>query len=285
MKLGYILLALICIAPLYGEDKKKKHVRTHKLKEKLKKGNPFDRFTSKRVNGYVKNIFEDTRSIGREIVTLETMRLATIFMPFYLSARRVDNRLHRQFYDIETHTNKHQPRKFFCDLALDDKYISAPFIAIGLLGFIHHNPYDRRRAQIFTNGLIWCFTLKILLKEIKVKGNLRPWHENFDKHKRAHGGNPSGHMAITTYMAVFWGMEKGIRAGIPLGLFTAFALGMNVSCNHHYLSQGIAGMGLGTIVAVAAHTAFKGITIPKDMHLGFSPDERGRLGVRFAYDF
>lgn len=285
MKIGYVFLALICIAPLHAKTNKRKHARKYKLKEKYKKGNPFDRFTPKRVNGYIKNIVEDNLSIGKEIMTLETMRLVTIAAPFYLSARRVDNRLHRQFYDIETHTNKHKPPKFLCDIALDDKYISLPFVAIGLLGFIHDNPYDRRRAQFFTNGLAWCFALKILLKEVKVKGNLRPWHENFDKHKRAHGGNPSGHMTITTYLAVFWGLEKGIRAGLPLGMFTAFALGMNVSCNHHYLSQGIAGMGLGAIVGVATHKAFRNITIPKNMHLGFAPDERGRFGVRFAYDF
>lgn len=284
MKLGYVLLALLCITPLCAKDNKKSS-RAFKLKEKLKKGNPFDRITPKRVNGYIKNIFDDTYSIGKNIVSLESMHLATITMPFYLAGRRADNRLHKQFYDIDTHTNKNQPRKFFCDIALDDKYISLPFVAIGLMGWIHHNPYDRRRAQMFTNGLIWSFTLKTLFKVVKVKGNLRPWHENFDKHKRAHGGNPSGHMTITTYMAVFWGLEKGKSWGLPLGMFTAFALGMNVSCNHHYISQGIAGMGLGAIVGVATHRAFRDITMPKDMHLGFMTNDKGNLCVRFAYDF
>ena len=285
MKLGYVFFALICIIPLQSISTNKKSKQQFTLKEKLKKGNPFDRMTPKRVNGYIKNIFEDTHSIGREIMTLETMHLVTITMPFYLVGRRADNRLHKQFYDINTHKNKHTPRKFFCDLALDDKFISAPFIAIGLMGWIHHNPYDRRRAQMFTNGLIWSFSLKTLLKIVKVKGNLRPWHENFDKHKQVHGGNPSGHMTITTYMAMFWGLEKGKKWGLPLGMFTVFALGMNVSCNHHYISQGIAGMGLGAIVGMATHRAFRNITMPKDMHLGFASDDRGNLGVRFAYDF
>lgn len=285
MKLGYVLLALFCITSVYTKNNEKTGSRAFRLKEKLKKGNPFDRITPKRINGYVKNVFEDTYSIGKNIASLESMRLATITMPFYLVGRRVDNRLHKQFYDIETHKNKNKPPKFFCNIALDDAYISLPFIALGLIGWIHHKPYDRRRAQMFTNGLIWAFALKTLFKVVKVKGNLRPWHENFDKHQRAHGGNPSGHMTITTYMAVFWGLEKGKNWGLPLGMFTAFALGMNVSCNHHYLSQGIAGMGLGAIVAVATHRAFRDITIPKDVHLGFSTNDKGNLGVRFAYDF
>lgn len=283
MKLGYIFLAIVCIVPL--QAKKKESDRPFVLKEKLESGNPFDRFTPQRVNGFVKNIFEDTYSIGKNIMTLETMRLITVTMPFYLTARRADNRLHEQFYNIDTHTNKNQPPKFLCNLALDDKYISLPFIAIGIAGFIHDDPYSRRRAQLFTNGLIWCFALKILLKEIKTTGSFRPYHENFDKHKRVHGGNPSGHMTITTYLATFWTLEKGEKWGIPLGMFTIFALGMNVSCNHHYLSQGIAGMGLGAIVGLATHTAFRDITMPKDMHLGFSTDYRGNIGVRFAYDF
>lgn len=283
MKLRYVFFGLLCIAGLQAQGTKNNQKFT--LKQKLKKGNPFDRITPKRVNGYVRNIFEDTYSIGKNIASLESMRLATITMPFYLVGRRADNKLHRQFYDAETHKNKHQPPKFFCKIALDDAYISLPFIALGLIGWIHHDPYDRRRAQMFTNGLIWAFALKTLFKQVKVKGNLRPLNEEFDQHRRVHGGNPSGHMTITTYMAVFWGLEKGKAWGLPLGMFTAFALGMNVSCNHHYVSQGIAGMGLGAIVAVATHKAFRNITLPKDMNLGFVTDDRGNLGVRFAYDF
>ncbi|MFT6765141.1 MAG: membrane-associated phospholipid phosphatase [Alteromonas naphthalenivorans] len=287
MKLGYVLLLFCIVLPIYAVDKKKKTEDTRKftLKEKLKKGNPFDRLTPKRVNGYMRNVFQDTYSIGKNIFSLETMRLTTITLPFYLFGRHYDAKLHNNFYNINTHKNKNQPPKALSKIALDDKYISLPFVALGLIGFIHHNPYDRRRGQIFTNGLLWCFATKILLKQIKVEGGLRPWHENFDKHKRSHGGNPSGHMTITTYMAVFWGLEKGKAWGIPLGMFTAFALGMNVSSNHHYLSQGIAGMGLGAIVGVATHAAFRNITMPKNMNLGFATDDRGNLGVRFAYDF
>ena len=285
MKLGYIFL-LLCIAlPIHAGKESKTGIQSFTLKEKLKKGNPFDRITPKRVNGYWKNVFEDTRAIGRNIITLDTMRLATVTMPFYLIGRRADNRLHSQFYNVDVHANKNQPPKFLCEIALNDNYISLPFFAIGLTGFIHHDPYSRRRAQLFTNGLLWCLAIKILLKEIKVEGNLRPWHENFDKHQRSHGGNPSGHMTTTTYLAVFWGLEKGRSWGVPLGIFTAFALSMNVSCNHHYLSQGIAGMGLGSIIGLATHKAFRNLTMPTDMHLGFATDKRGNLGVRFAYDF
>lgn len=285
MKTGYVLLALVCIVSLEANNKEKS-VRPLKLKEKLKKGNPFDRMTPKRVNGYVKNIFEDTRSIGRNIFSLDTMKIMTATMPFYLSARRANNRLQRQFYNAEVHENKHQPPKFMCDIALKDEYIMIPFLAIAATGFIHHDPYNRRRAQLFTNGLIWCFSLKVLLKEIiKTDGNLRPWNEKFSSEKRSYGGLPSGHMTITTYMAVFWGLEKGRKYGVPLGLFTAYALSMNVACNHHYLSQAIAGMGLGAIIGVATQHAFKDLTMPKDMHLGFGVNDQGKLGIRFAYDF
>jgi hypothetical protein len=287
MKKLYIALAFICIVqPVHSSGKKQKKTEEKiVLKKKGIKGRPFDTMTPKRVKNYLSKMARDSYSIGDKLLSLQSMKVITGTLPFYLIGRRADAVVHRQFYDIETHTNKNQPPKFLSDIALDDKYISLPFIGFGLIGWLHHNPYKRRRAQVFTTGLAWSFLFKTLIKQIKVDGNLRPWHENFDRHKRAHGGNPSGHMTITAYMATYWALEKGRSAAVPLALFTTFALTMNVASNHHYLSQAIAGTGFGVMLGMAAHAAFRSLTVPEHVTVGLGTDQKGNLGIRFAYDF
>ncbi|NCX96788.1 MAG: phosphatase PAP2 family protein [Chitinophagia bacterium] len=224
-------------------------------------------------------------NIGYKFFSLDTMKILSATMPFYLIGRRVDAVVHRQFYDIETHTNLHQPPKFLCNWALDDRYLAIPFVSLGLIGWLHHDPYERRRGQIFATGLMWSFAVKISLKEIKTDANLRPWNENFDRHERAHGGNPSGHMTITAYMATFWALEKGWRAAIPLSMFTAFAFSMNVACNHHYFSQAVAGTGLGVMMGYATHAAFRDLKMPEDVKVALGSDHKGNLALKFAYEF
>ena len=156
---------------------------------------------------------------------------------------------------------------------------------MGIAGWIHSDPYKRRRAQMFTTGLTWAYISKRSFKFIKTEANLRPLNGEFDNVERVYGGNPSGHMTITTYMATFWALEKGKRLGIPLGLLTALAFSTNVACNHHYFSQAVAGTGLGMMMGYASHAAFRNITLPEDMSIGLSADHKGNLGVKFAYNF
>lgn len=279
-------IGLILGALLYGIEAAPK-AKAHnypKLKEKGKRGRPFSSFTSKRVNTYFTKIVNDSSCIGEKFFSLDTMKIFSATMPFYLIGRRVDAVVHRQFYDVEFHQNIHQPPKFLCNLALDDRYLAIPFVSFGLIGWLHHDPYERRRGQMFATGLMWSFAVKIALKSIKTDANLRPWHENFDRHERSHGGNPSGHMTITAYMATFWALEKGLRAAIPLSMFTAFAFSMNVACNHHYFSQAVAGTGLGVMMGYATHAAFRDLKMPEGMSVEPVVNEK-KLGLKLVYDF
>ena len=280
------LVVTILFAPWVEAAKtKNENVSGLELKEKHKRGRPFDTFNSGRVKKFIGNVFDDSYKIWDNFISYDSMKILTVTLPFYLIGRRADAAVHRQFYDIETHKNKNQPPKFLCDISLEDRYLAIPFISLGLVGWLSHDPYERRRGQVFSTGLMWAFAIKNILKLIKTDANLRPWHENFDAHKRSHGGNPSGHMAVTAYMATYWSLEKGKKLGIPLWLFSAFAFSMNVACNHHYFSQAVAGTGLGLMLGMAAHAAFKNIVIFPNVTVGLGADSRGNLGVRFAYDF
>jgi membrane-associated phospholipid phosphatase len=84
------------------------------------------------------------------------------------------------------------------------------------------------------------------------KGCLRPWNEHFSSVQRARGGFPSGHLATVSYAATLYGVRFGPKWGVPLGLLTA-AVGVSfLNCNRHYISQILAGVGLGAIYGVAA---------------------------------
>ena len=49
-------------------------------------------------------------------------------------------------------------------------------------------------------------------------------------------GNPSGCSISQCTWQPLLGCQEGVRLGLPLGLFAAFAFTMNISSNHHYFS-------------------------------------------------
>jgi len=53
-------------------------------------------------------------------------------------------------------------------------------------------------------------------------------------------------------MATLWGLRHGPRWAFPIGAFGVFVLVDFINCNRHYLSQMIAGAGLGMIYGFAA---------------------------------
>ena len=94
---------------------------------------------------------------------------------------------------------------------------------------------------------------KDIIKTFDADFCLRPWHEDFcSTHKQAMGGFPSGHMAQATYIATLYGMKFGHQLAVPLAFFAAGLGIIFMNCNRHYLSQIVAGAGLGALYGVAA---------------------------------
>ena len=91
-------------------------------------------------------------------------------------------------------------------------------------------------------------------------------------------------MFEAAYMTTVYGLQYGIKAGIPLGIFSSAMLGMSIACNRHYTSQTVAGIALGVIYGVAAHQLIERKLI-EETSIDFCYDSRGLPNIRLAYYF
>lgn len=250
-----------------------------------KKARPMENITPEKVNGLLRKFILDSYAITEKIFTMRSMKVLTGVIPFYLLARQANATVHRQFYDSATHKNINQPPKWLKTM-LTDEAMAIPFLGYGLVGLWHTDPEKRRAAQLFSTGLLLAWSTKIIIKEVvKTESTLRPWNENFDAHERSHGGSPSGHTAMAVFMATYLALYKGPKYGIPLSIYAGFVGSMSVAVNHHYVSQIVAGAGLGALIGVAAYSVLEDFSLPENVDMGLATDSRGNLGVRFTYSF
>ncbi len=280
MRGGLFLLVILFSTDLWGA---KPH-ESRKISNDLQSKELIYTITPPKVNRLVRKFVVDTYNLWDNFFDRVSLKVFAGVLPFYLIGRKLDPDLHQHFYDADRHKNIHQPPKVMKDL-LSDGAMAIPFGIYGVYNWFNKDPYKRRQAQVFTVGLFWTWTTKVFLKEIKVESGLRPWHEEFSRHERTHGGNPSGHTSMATFMATYVWMVKGGKYGYPLAIYAGLVGGLSVAVNHHYVSQVVAGAGLGIMLGVSASSVFEKATLPENMEIGLATDRRGGLGVQVAYNF
>ena len=241
--------------------------------------------TPEKVKNMLYDGITDSVQIWKNFFTRNTMGVLSVALPLYLIGRQVDPILHRQFYKHENHLNVHQPPAWMKSFFYEEKFATPIFVGYAMSCLAREEENSWREAQLFGLGLFWAWTSKILVKQIKVDGSLRPSNEAFDKDDRVHGGSPSGHMTSATYLAAFSGLSRGPRFGIPFSLYAATVGSVSIASNKHYMSQVIAGAGLGFALGLATYLVFENYTFPKDIQAGLITDQKGNLGIRIAYDF
>lgn len=222
-----------------------------------KKKNPY-RFTRKETIcqpapqflEFLGEIFCDAGSLLKNIFSVDSAKIITSFTPLYILSRMHDEKIQTNFYDASCHKNINQLHRHCHSVA--HYGIGVPMVALSSLAIFACDEDLRLTARMFAIGLPFVQSGKDIIKKLRFKSCLRPWHEHFDRHHRSSGGFPSGHMANVTFMATLFGMRHGPAWGIPLGLFAGFVFADFLNCNRHYLSQLVAGAGLGVIFAVAA---------------------------------
>jgi membrane-associated phospholipid phosphatase len=248
--------------------------------------------TKIRLNGKSRYGYEFLRrSIGdifylnRYLFTWDTLRITWISIPFYLSARRIDERIQAHFFDQKTKKNKRNAPKWAHELAR--LTIMPPMVFFGLQAFLSRNDTLRISSQVFLLGLPFVLAMKDLAKKLRVNINLRPFHEKFSPHERCSGGFPSGHVAEAAYTATLFGIRYGARAAVPLGLATAFVGGVFLASNRHYFSQLVAGAVFGVIYGFAANKVIDlrldEIARKKDISVGLAED--GKPGLSVSWNF
>lgn len=233
----------------------------------------------------VADIFVDAISLHMNLLSRNTAQVITGFLPLYLITRRMDDDIHGNFYDPHTHTNCDQfPKK--CH-KMAQKAVAIPMVTLSSMMFFGWNEDVRQTGRMTAISLPFVHSGKNVIKRWRSKACLRPWHEDFSCEERSSGGFPSGHMANVSFMTTLWGLRHGPRWAVPLGLFSTFVLADFINWNRHYLSQMVAGVGLGVIYALAANKVIdcRLNRICENLSFGVEPNGCGIPTTRICYRF
>ena len=198
-----------------------------------------------------KSIVKDILSINANIINFDSFKTICAFLPAVGLARMFDKDLQGNFYDRSNHKNCLEPPKWCQEVA--KLSISIPIVFFGLKSFFSNHDEFCVTTRMLLLGMPFVIWSKELLKKLKLDICKRPWNEHFSCKEQSLGGFPSGHAAEAVYTALLYGMRLGPRYAIPTGTIALIIGSTFIACNRHYLSQIIAGAGLGTIYALAAN--------------------------------
>jgi len=248
-----------------------------KFKQKKKK----DRLPYRIVNS-ITTLLEEAVLLNRNLFSVDTMKVFTAFTPIYITTRMADHPLHEKFYDARRHKNRNQMPNTFVKVI--NKGGDVGIIALTSLALLSSDEKLRLTARIFGIGAASALIAKDIVKKMRVKACIRPWNEKFSNKKRAYGGFPSGHMIEATYMLTLWGLQYGLKAAIPLGIFAGVSFGVLVGSNRHFISQVIAGAGFGVAYGLAANTLID-TKISETITFDFCYNEQKIPTISLGYSF
>lgn len=220
------------------------------------------------------------------LFSADTFKVIATTFPLYVSTRMFDEDLQKAFHRTCCHKDINQAPHWCYVLS---KYgLGIPMATLGLMAFVSKSAEFRITGRIFLIGMPFVLSGKDIIKKIPFEANKRPWCDKFPCSDRAYGGFPSGHMAEISYMTVLYGLRYGLKAAAPIGIFGTFLGVTFLNCNRHYLSQLIAGVGLGTLFALAADKVIdKRLAQTYNEHFtcGYDTDGRGQPAFKVAYMF
>lgn len=205
---------------------------------------------SKYLSQFVTTFVRDVYLLHKNLINWDTLKVAAAIVPATLIAHHYDEKIQCSFYDKHYHKNINQMPNWTRELA---RHITGPTIGLlAIQGFLSKNDDFRFTNQIMLIGVPILVFMNQFIKKMNFEMCYRPWHEQFSCVKRSLGGFPSGHLSHAVYLAVLYGTRHGYKFALPLGLMSTFIGITFLSCNRHYLSQLIAGVGFGAVYGLAA---------------------------------
>ena len=232
----------------------------------------------------------DAVSIHQEIFNWDTVKIISTIFPAYLLTRMFDDEIQNCFYHGHCqnlcHKNKNQAPKWCAELA--QYSIVPPIVVMFGSTFVGKTKKLRTTSWIFLLGMPFVIFGKDVFKKLRFEAARRPWCEKYNSHERSFGGFPSGHMAESSYMTVLYGLRYGPRAAGPLAVASTFLGVTFLNCNRHYVSQLVAGVGIGTIFAVAANKVIdKKLSDPENsmFDIGMELDAYGGPALKVGWRF
>lgn len=231
---------------------------------------------------FLGDVLFDFADIPRNLWARETLCVGAAFVPAFFFGRDCDEPIHSHYFCPAHHKNVHTYPHWWHDFS----DMSATVVDAGIAAVLMLWPDEEKRTMghVFLVGSIYTLVTKDLLKKIEWDNNLRPLNSCFDCSRRHYGGYPSGHMALSLYMATYFGKVAGPKWAIPFGIWAGAIFFDSLRCNRHYFSQLLAGGCLGVAFGFAAAKTFFDY-----QHDGFAcgvdigPD--GRPVVRASYEF
>lgn len=226
---------------------------------------------------FVCSIIKDIGLVVRNLFDWDSYKIVATSFPLLAAARMADDKLQNHFYDGRHHKNIHQLPDWTHEAA--DLCIYVPVGALSSLLIVGPTHDMRTAGRAFIAGLPFVWLGKDVIKQCKTDINYRPWNEHFSRHHRSYGGFPSGHMAASMYMTLFWGMRYGCKFGVPLGLCSACIGITYLTGNRHYLSQLVGGAAWGALWAYAACKVVDH-DLEKDYQFNFGFNQQGGVEMQ-----
>jgi hypothetical protein len=240
----------------------------------------WESYACKHRDSFIGSCVKDMGLIVKNIFDWDSYKIIAVSFPLLAVGRMTDDALQKHFYDPRHHKNVHQMPKWTQKAA--DLCIFVPVGALSSL-LIAGPTHDMRTAgRVFAAGLPFVWLGKDVIKQCKTDMNLRPWNEHFSCHHRSYGGFPSGHMAASMYMTLFWGLRYGAKFAVPLGICSACIGIAYVTGNRHYLSQLVGGAAWGALWAYAARKVVDR-DLEKDYRFNLNLNQQG--GVEFGVEY
>jgi len=231
------------------------------------------------------DVLHDIGSMYRNFIDWDSYKTVVATFPLYAASSLIDRPIHEQFYDDRLHKNiKQMPS----GLVFFAEHVAIPLEATAASAIFLFASDQRLRetTKMFIVGLPFVVWTADLIKVV-LKSNccLRPLHEHFSKnHKRSYGGFPSAHAAQVTFAAALFGLQYGAPAIVPLSIIGSLVVSAFINDNRHYVSQIVAGGGLGVLYALAASKVVDN-KIDSSFKVSVGSASKGRPALQLAYSF
>ncbi len=235
-----------------------------------------------KVGNFLRDAVKDAIRLHVYLFSVDSAKVVAGVTPFYISTRFLDEKFQSNFYDPCCHKN-------ICQLPGAAHTAAKCCVAIPMIilstAYLWGPTEDIRYTGWMTAvALPFVQSGKDLIKKARTKACLRPWNEQFSRFERSSGGFPSGHMANVAFLSTLWGMRHGPKWAVPVALLGAFVAVDFVNCNRHYISQLVAGVGLGVIYGFAASKVVDN-KLEERWEIGINENKQGVPCLQLRYRF
>lgn len=192
-------------------------------------------------------ILKDSIEINKNLISKDNLKICLIISPFYFTSLYIDKYINYLFYDKNLNSNIRQITDLkFYNFDISNILLTNSILTTTCYVLSNNLKYNIIGTELFL-GLFFMGITKNIVKLFKWSKSIRPLNHNFTKKNIYYGGFPSGHLATISYISYIWYNQFGYESSLPLFFTFGYTFFDYLIKNRHYLSQILAGIGLGLI--------------------------------------